>query len=127
MDEHNIQKLVVAWFRLQHPDLAPLFFAIPNGGARNKATAARLKAEGVQAGVPDLFLAVPHGVAAGLFVEMKTATGRTTPVQRTMHAALRASGYHVRVAHGYDDAKNAITHYLETSGIWQSYTLTTSQ
>lgn len=46
-------------------------FAIPNGGLRDKVTAARLKAEGVKPGVPDIF--VPHARHGryGLFIEMK--------------------------------------------------------
>lgn len=35
-----------------------LMFAILNGGHRHKKTAVDLKAEGVKAGVPDMFIAV---------------------------------------------------------------------
>lgn len=38
----------------------PLLFAIPDGGRRDAVTGAHLKAEGVRAGVPDMFLAVPR-------------------------------------------------------------------
>ena len=37
-----------------------VMYHIPNGGRRNKITGARLKAEGVVAGVPDVFLASPR-------------------------------------------------------------------
>ena len=43
------------------PDLE-LLHAIPNGGKRDKVTAAKLKAEGVKAGIPDIFLPVPKAV-----------------------------------------------------------------
>lgn len=57
--EHELQKSCVKWFRLQYPEYTNLLFAIPNGGKRNAREAARLKAEGVTPGVPDLFLQLP--------------------------------------------------------------------
>ena len=57
--EHQLQVECVKWFRFQYPKLANLLFAIPNGGLRNIKVATKLKAEGVLAGVPDLFLAIP--------------------------------------------------------------------
>jgi len=61
--EHNEQVAVFAWARwaeAQYPELA-LLFAVPNGGARNKVTAARLKAEGVKRGVLDIWFPVARG------------------------------------------------------------------
>ena len=48
----------------------PLLFAIPDGGRRDAVTGAHLKAEGVRAGGPDMFLAVPRQNAPGLFPEL---------------------------------------------------------
>ena len=112
MNEHNIQRLLVAWFRDRYPDLAPVFFAIPAGGKRDKVTAARLKAEGALPGVPDLLLASPRGGRAGLFLELKTAVGSVSKAQRERQAALAAQGYAVEVAKGYEAAKAAVTNYL---------------
>ena len=47
------------------------FHAIPNGGERNKITAANLKAEGVRSGIGDTFLPVPCGRFHGCYIEMK--------------------------------------------------------
>ena len=58
-EEHNIQCACVRWFNYQWPEYRGLLFAVPNGGARSKATAGKLKAEGVVAGVADLILLVP--------------------------------------------------------------------
>ena len=61
--EHQEQAALFrwAWFaQVKHPALA-LLYAIPNGGHRHKAVAARMKAEGVKAGVPDLCLPVARG------------------------------------------------------------------
>lgn len=115
MTEHHHQMLTVAWFRAQYPALALLLFAIPNGGQRNPATASRLKAEGVVPGIPDLFLAVPVGQDHGLFLEMKTPTGKASVSQTGIHAVLRAQGYQVAMAKGYEAAKDLLRRYLEAS------------
>lgn len=56
--------------------------AIPNGGYRDPVTAARMKAEGVKAGVPDIFLPVcrtdisgRETLSCGLYIEMKKPKG----------------------------------------------------
>ncbi len=115
MDEHNIQKLLVAWFRKAYPLLAPLLFAIPNGGHRDPVTARRLKDEGVLPGIPDLFLAFPTAGSSGLFIEMKTLRGTATKAQKAVHAALQAQGYSVAVARGYDAGKKVISEYLSAT------------
>lgn len=113
MDEHNIQRLLVAWFRDRYPHLAGVFFAIPNGGRRNKVTAAQLKAEGVLPGIPDLMLAYPRGEKAGLFLELKTERGSASKAQKEAMSALSGHGYAVQVAKGYEAAKAVIIDYLE--------------
>ena len=93
--------------------MAALLFAIPNGGWRNAIVAAKLKAEGVTAGVPDLMLAVPHGQYHGLFVEMKNGKqGRVSESQREMHEALRAQFYQVEVARTAEDFVRIVQAYL---------------
>jgi len=63
-----------------------------------------LKAEGVQAGVPDLF--VP---AWGMWIEMKReAGGVVSPVQKDWIAYLEGIGHRVIVGRGFEDAKRQI-------------------
>lgn len=112
MNEHHHQVLTVAWFRAQYPKLASLLFAIPNGGQRNPATAAILKAEGLVAGIPDLFLAIPSGAYHGLFIEMKTPNGALSQAQKRIHPLLVEYGYQVGLARGYDAAKALVKEYL---------------
>ena len=71
--EHREQVALFKALKLQERT-NPLFanvFAIPNGGHRHIKVAAKLKAEGVKAGIPDIFVAVPNSYSAGLFIEMK--------------------------------------------------------
>jgi hypothetical protein len=108
------------------------FHAIPNGGLRDKRTAAMLKAEGVKRGIPDTFLPVPLWGAvtpahthlrcmlyAGLYIEMKRsksegrAKGRTSSEQEDAVAWLRHSGYAVAVCFTWDQAARELQSYIE--------------
>ena len=95
------------------PELA-LMFHIPNGGTRAKSEAGRFKAEGVKAGVPDIFLPAPRGGYAGLFIEMKRRkNGRVSIDQATWLKALEKQGYKAIVAHGWEEARDEIEGYLK--------------
>ncbi len=108
MSEHDQQVAVVDWCDLNGIPV----FAIPNGGMRCKRTAAMLKAEGVKAGVPDLFIPLPKGGYAGLFVEMKDINGRK-PRESQMQwlDLLNANGYAAYWAKGAEAAIRLIESY----------------
>jgi hypothetical protein len=110
LSEHHEQALLVQWFRRTYPGV--LIYAIPNGGARGIAAAARLKVEGVVRGIPDL-----HIPAWGLWVEMKrTKGGRLSPEQTVMIAYLDGIGQTVIVGVGFEDAKEQIVRkYYKTN------------
>lgn len=109
------QILLIQWCKRKsylYPMLNNIF-AIPNGGLRNKITAARLKLEGVKKGVPDLFLAVPNEDYHGLFIEMKRIKGGTTSEdQIKWKHLLEEAGYCHRVAYGFEEAKRELKKYL---------------
>lgn len=93
------------------PHLARMF-AIPNGGHRHISVAKTLKATGVKAGVPDICLPVAVGRYHGLFIEMKTSTGRVQHNQLDWIAYLNKEGYCARVCYGWEQAKDDIENYL---------------
>lgn len=100
-----------SWTSSRWPDA--VMFAIPNGGWRSLRTAARLKAEGVLAGVPDIFLAASRGPLHGMFIEMKRVHGGTvSKAQRLVMARLEAAGYACRVCRGFAEAREAVEGYL---------------
>jgi hypothetical protein len=113
--EHAQQVAVFVWAALNFPKYPELrmMFAIPNGGERNKIVAANLKAEGVRAGVPDIFLPVPRGKWHGLFIEMKKEGGPTNPRQKEFIKALQMQGYGACVCVGWLAATEALVGYLE--------------
>lgn len=114
--ESQEQCALIEWAEIQsrtYPELK-LLHHIPNGGKRNIATAARLKKEGVKAGVPDLFLPAPKGKWHGLYIEMKAPKGTVSEKQKWWIKALRKQGYAVAICYGWEVAKDIITCYLES-------------
>lgn len=118
--EHLEQKALFQWalqVERQLPELRNLF-AVPNGGDRHPAVAAKLKAEGVRRGVPDVMLAWvvrdERGqiMAPGLYIEMKAGRNRPTPEQLDWRSRLIAAGYSWWVCYSWKDAANAILEYL---------------
>ena len=108
--EHIEQVRVVSWFRHQWPSVR--IFAIPNGGGRSMSQGASLKAEGVQAGIPDLF--VPAWL---LWVEMKRQSGGVvSPIQRDWIEYLQGIGHRVIVGRGFDDARRQILDVKKPEG-----------
>lgn len=96
--EAKIQSDCIKWANTCSYLEMRLIFAIANGGKRTARTAAILKKTGVKKGVFDLFLPIARGGAHGLFIEMKTKTGRLTKLQVLMSKALDAQGYHTQIA-----------------------------
>ena len=111
--ETDEQQALFNWAKISGiPDI-DLLHAIPNGGHRNKATAGRLKAEGVKRGVPDIFLPVPKNGYHGLYIELKRQKGGKLSVeQKEWCNRLFQNGYKVFVAEGWVEAREAILEYL---------------
>jgi len=109
--ESEEQVSLVQWLEMQHPDIP--FFHIPNGGKRSKATAARMKAEGVRAGIPDLYL--PR---LQIWVEMKrTVGGRLSKEQAAWIKHLEGEcGHTVIVARGFEDGVRQIENHIASGG-----------
>ncbi|MES9947195.1 MAG: VRR-NUC domain-containing protein [Candidatus Thiodiazotropha sp.] len=114
--EHQEQAALFRWAtfaQARWPELG-LLHAIPNGGQRNKIVAARLKAEGVRPGVPDLCLPVARGRWHGLYIELKALGGRPSKAQRQWIRALRRQGYRAELCVGWTGARRMIEDYLNT-------------
>lgn len=91
-----------------------LMYHIPNGGSRNRIEAARLKAQGVKPGIPDVFLPVPKNGYHGLYIEMKRQYGGAlSEEQKDKIPKLRNQGYRVEVCKGFQQAADVIEAYME--------------
>src|ERR1700757_1581898 len=89
------------------------FFAIPNGGDRNRVVAANLKAEGVKPGVADLMLPVARRGYHGFFVEMKSSIGQQSAAQKQFQQFVESQGYLYAVFHDWRSAFDALCWYLD--------------
>lgn len=116
--EEAEQIALFRWAKLEegvYPQLKYMHH-IPNGGQRNKATAGRLKAAGVKAGVPDICLPYPCGGYHGLYIELKHGKNKPTDNQEQWLEFLRNAGYSAAVCYGCLEAIDVIRRYLGQEG-----------
>lgn len=112
--EHRIQQACVRWFNLQYPHLRGRLFAVPNGGRRDVVTGAKLKAEGVVAGVADLILLVTNKAFGALLIEMKKPGGIQSAAQRQWQGIVTTNGeYKYVICRSIYDFMREIREYLD--------------
>ena len=112
--EHDEQVTLFQRLKLnegRHP-VIKWIHAIPNGGHRNKATAGKLKAEGVTPGVSDIFVPYPSFNAFGLYIEMKAGKNKLTPEQKEFGEYVESVGFKFITCWTCDEAAKAIEEYL---------------
>lgn len=113
VSEHALQTQCVNWWRYTHPEQAKMLLAIPNAGRRTRYERGQVLEEGLVAGTPDLFLALPRGSYHGLWIEMKNGkAGRLSDKQKEMITRLRNEDYAVEVAHTFDEFEKTVEEYL---------------
>lgn len=107
------QENVIKWARdneKTYPFLWMLHSSL-NGVKLSKIQAGKAKASGMLSGVPDLFLPVPRGSFCGLYIEMKSATGRIMPSQSRYLSAVSDFGYSAVVCYSANEAIKTIENY----------------
>jgi hypothetical protein len=102
----------VKWRRYLLPNGKAPLYAVPNEGKRSGRNGARMKAQGLSAGVPDLVLAVPRGQYGGMYIEMKTKSGKLTDSQR-MWCEYLYTFYCVRICRSVESVIEEVTEYME--------------
>ncbi len=109
------QAALMAELRARMPAVADLVYHVPNGGHRHKAVAAKLKQQGVVAGIPDLVLTMARGGYFGLYIEFKATPPNDTAISASQHERIRKlneQGYLAVVCRGHFDAMEQIRAYL---------------
>lgn len=80
----------------------------------SKIQQAILKAEGNKRGTSDVFIACPNHEFAGLWLEVKTKTGRATDNQVNFQKVMCDNGYDCAFGYGLDECKKIIDKYMKT-------------
>ncbi len=113
--EGNEQTILFTWIDLQYPRESKLIYHVPNGGHRHKATAGKLKGQGVRAGMPDINVDIARGGYFGMRIEFKATPPNdadVSPKQRGALQLLNDHGYLAIVCRGVHDAQEQIRAYL---------------
>lgn len=111
--EHKLQSACVRWYRLQYPKMKHNLFAVPNGSKRDVVIGAKLKEEGVLAGVADLILLKSNRFYGALLIEMKTPEGRQSDTQKEWQQKITEDGYKYVVVRSLEDFQREVKLYLE--------------
>lgn len=113
--EHLEQSAFFNYIKLiaNYPENKYLFlaFAVPNWRPK-KSQRMYLGAEGVKAGVPDVWLALPRGRYHGLVIEMKVKPNKPTKHQIKWIKQLNEVGYLAVVCYGFEEAREILDNYL---------------
>jgi hypothetical protein len=110
--ESDLQRNIISELCIRYPRIRALTTATGAGGKRNVREAARMKAEGLTAGYPDLAIYIPAKTNCGLFVELKAPGGRPTVIQKEKMAQLEEKGYYVAVVDSRDGFFRVLQDYF---------------
>ena len=111
MSEHDTQAAFFQAMALKNIPGVELMHAIPNGGHRHIAVAAKLKKEGVKAGVLDVQWPVARGGYIGLAIEFKHGTNGPSREQVARITALQKEGWCVAVCWDWQAAVRVVEGY----------------
>ena len=131
-EEQKLQMQCVAWFRAQYPQYAMLLTHPINEGGRNTGKTGGIhKAEGTQAGVPDLLFFMPvynaplgldddqrkeYGMSHGLGIEFKTKKGTQSQAQKDFERIFRSAGYGYAVIRNFEDFRTLLSSWIGWAG-----------
>lgn len=126
MQESYLQQECVQWFKFQYPKYAQVLIHVPNEGKRNTkmvrtkygmkvvcSGGARLKAEGMVAGVADLLLLTPNNEYGSLAIEMKTPTGRLSDSQKEWREEFEKAGNKYVVCRSFEQFMCEVVDYMK--------------
>jgi hypothetical protein len=110
-EEYRLQCAVMFWIKTQYPEA--LVTIAPNGMKLNIGQAVKLKRMGYSKGTPDICIFEARKGKHGLFIELKTRTGKVSPEQKEWHQKLKERNYEVEVCWSFEEAICTIENYLK--------------
>jgi len=108
-EEDQLHRAVAGFLRraLNNPAEA-YWFHTPNQGIRSAIQGAKLKAMGMRAGIPDLYIRWRGGVG---WIELKSETGRVSDAQHDFMAQARALGDQTAVCRSLYEVELSLTEW----------------
>lgn len=126
MQESYLQQECIRWFKFQFPKYEKVLIHVPNEGKRNTkmvrtkygmkvvcSSGARLKAEGLVAGVADLLLLTPNREYGSLAIEMKTPKGRLSDSQKMWRDEFEKAGNKYVVCRSFEQFMCEVLDYMK--------------
>lgn len=115
--ESNEQIAAMDWLRAQHPKIAEHTLHIGNERKATYYAGYIMKRMGVLKGASDLFMAWPvpnpaGGIYHGLFIEVKSKTGRPSAEQKAFLQRMRDVGYRAEICYGAEEVISTMKDYL---------------
>ena len=110
--EDALHYAVAKYLALALPAKA-FFFHVPNGGARNPVTGAKLKRMGTVPGVPD-FIVLHLGQAYA--IELKAKSGALNRAQKIVHAKLAEACVPIVTARSVEEVAGFLGFFMELRG-----------
>lgn len=115
--EHGEQAALFCWAADNCGQYPPLefMFAVPNGFYGDSGQKAKMKAEGLRTGVPDIMLPFHNTFThySGCFIEMKVKKNKADADQIRYIDYLRSAGYYVAICYSWEEARDTLINYLE--------------
>jgi hypothetical protein len=111
-DEDIVQIKALDCLRHYYPDIAAAAIHIANQRKTSALYGSLLKRMGVKKGIPDLFWPKPQENFHGLWIEVKTETGRLTIEQARFIEETSRDGYFACVCFGAQDVLDTVCAYF---------------
>jgi hypothetical protein len=111
--ESNEQIAAMDWLRLQHPNIALYTMHIGNERKSTPYAGAIMKRMGILKGASDIFMAWPNKGYHGMFIEVKSRTGKLTKEQAEFLNRMELVGYYIAVCYGAEDVIDTMKFYLQ--------------
>lgn len=114
--ESNEQIAAMDWLRAQYPHIAEHTMHIGNERKSSYYMGYIMKRMGVLKGASDLFMAWPSGGFHGLFIEVKSLTGRPSPSQKEFLERMSLVGYKTAICYGAEEVISTMNEYIAYQG-----------
>ena len=113
-EESDICKSLWLWFFYMYRDHRHCYLRF-EVRQTSKIQQAILKAEGNKRGTSDVFIACSNDRFKGLWLEVKTKTGRATDNQIKFQATMSTHGYSCSFGYGLNECKAIIEDFMKTA------------